>query len=72
MKRLNEWWHGKEKFPKKKPGDPIRLNPFIKIERHWSSNFFHLTFAYLKKNQNWILPTVITAVISIILARPWQ
>lgn len=44
----------------------------IGVDRHWTSRIAHSVVNYMIKHQAWIIPTIITAVVAIVLARPWK
>ena len=70
IKAIKTWWNGKDIYQKPSRSDSVFfLMPLN--EKHWTSKLTHKALDYIRKNQAWIIPTVVTSLVAIILARPW-
>lgn len=66
LKKIKRWWNGNVFTYEDK-------NVFgVGVDRHWTSRAAHSVVGYIIKHQAWIMPTIITAVVAIVLARPWK
>lgn len=71
IEKIKMWWNGKDIYLKSGQYDhtfcPAPFN-----EKHWTSRIAHSLVKYLVKHQIWIIPTIITVAVSIMLAKPWK
>ena len=71
FEKIKKWWHGEDIVHENKPSDPFFVIGWYN-KKHWTSRVAHSVVNYVIKHQTWIIPTLITLVASIILARPWK
>ncbi|MCK4087528.1 hypothetical protein HCY58_10760 [Acinetobacter radioresistens] len=70
IKIIKDWWNGKDTYEKQNRYDAaFFISPLNK--KHWTSEWAHKVLDYIQKNQAWIIPTVVTSLVAIVLARPW-
>jgi hypothetical protein len=63
IEKIKKWWNGEWNTYS---DDELFA---ISNDKHWSSRIAHSIVDYIKKHQSWIIPTIITVVVSIILAK---
>ena len=71
IQAIKTWWYGEDIFHENNPNDPLIFIGW-RTKRHWTSRIAHSVVNYMIKHQAWIIPTIITAVVAIVLARPWK
>ncbi|MCH7380352.1 MULTISPECIES: hypothetical protein [Acinetobacter] len=62
FEKIKKWWNG----------EWVSYEFGIGLDRHWTSKVAHSIVRYFIKHQIWIIPTVITVIASVVLARPWK
>lgn len=65
IEKIKSWWSGEEVFH----SHPLVFSAKGQIKRHWTSIWAHSITDYIKKHQSWIIPTLITVVLSVVLAK---
>lgn len=64
FEKIKKWWNGEEVFH----SHPLVFSAKGQIKRHWTSRITHSIVNYIIKHQSWIIPTLITIVVSMLLA----
>lgn len=65
IEKVKKWWRGEEVFN----NHPLVFSGRGQFKKHWTSIWVHLIINYIKNHQSWIIPTLITVIVSVILAR---
>ena len=66
IKKIKKWWNGD--WVTYGGSDSFGIG----LDRHWTSRVAHSIVDYFIRHQVWIVPTIITVAVSIVLARPWK